>query len=249
MRTISRLFDSHTHALAAVRDLEQAGFDDDQISLVANNADNWHTGEGLGGAVAKDADGDGENDVAEGAGKGAVTGAALGGGAGLLAGLGLLAIPGLGPVVAAGWLASTAVGAAVGAAAGGATGGILGALKDAGHTDEEANVYSEGVRRGGSLVSVRADETEIGRAEQILSQHGGVDASTRGQTYRQAGWTGFDETAAPYTSDQIASERRLYDEERSFARRGDDDTLMPDTDERDRDISRGTTSPSPGRDY
>ncbi len=56
----------------------------------------------------------------------------------------MLAIPGLGPVVAAGWLASTAVGAAVG----GATGGLLGALKEAGHSDEEANVYAEGVRRG-----------------------------------------------------------------------------------------------------
>ena len=75
-----------------------------------------------------DRDGDGVDDRAEGAGKGAGIGAGVGGAAGLLAGLGLLAIPGLGPVVAAGWLAATAVGAAAGAA----TGGIVGALTEAG---------------------------------------------------------------------------------------------------------------------
>ena len=75
----------------------------------------------------------------------------MGGTAGLPAGLGLLAIPGLGPVVAAGWLAATAVGAAAGAA----TGGIVGALTEAGVSEEEAHSYAEGVRRGGTLVSAR----------------------------------------------------------------------------------------------
>ncbi|RYF99943.1 MAG: hypothetical protein EON94_10420, partial [Caulobacteraceae bacterium] len=149
-KTITRLFDSHTQALSAVEDLERSGVDHDKISIVSNNADNWHAGHRHAGrapgeaGVLGDRNGDGENDVAEGAGKGATTGGLIGGGAGLLAGLGMLAIPGLGPVVAAGWLVSTAVGAAIGAAAGGATGGILGALKEAGHSDEEANVYAEG---------------------------------------------------------------------------------------------------------
>ena len=91
--------------------------------------------------------------------KGAGIGGALGGGAGLLAGLGLLAIPGLGPVVAAGWLASTAVGAAAGAAAG----GIVGALVDAGEPEEHANVYSESVRRGGTLVTARVADQDAAR--------------------------------------------------------------------------------------
>jgi hypothetical protein len=67
----------------------------------------------------------------------------------LLAGLGLLAIPGLGPVVAAGWLASTALGAV----AGGAAGGLIGALTAAGVSQEDAHVSAEGIRRGGTLVT------------------------------------------------------------------------------------------------
>lgn len=222
-KTITRLFDSHTSALAAVDDLERAGIHHDKISIVSNNADNWHDGHRHGGGaraagVLGDRNGDGENDVADGAGKGATTGGLIGGGAGLLAGLGMLAIPGLGPVVAAGWLASTAVGAAIGAAAGGATGGLLGALKEAGHTDDEANVYSEGVRRGGTLVSVKAHDDEIPTVEAILNGQRGVDAAVRGDVYRQAGWSRFDESADPYGVEEIARERALYlDESRSFS--------------------------------
>lgn len=251
-RTITRLFDAHTQALDAVEDLERAGVDRDRISVVSNNADNWHagdwrTGRGLEGARLGDANRDGENDVAEGAGKGATTGGVIGGGAGLLAGLGMLAIPGLGPVVAAGWLASTAVGALVGAAAGGATGGLLGALKEAGHSDEEAHVYSEGVRRGGTLVSVKADEDRAGEIEQILNGRRGVDALSRGQAYRDSGWTAFDQNATPYTADEIERERSLYrTEDRSFAARdGEVNTL--DEEERLRRERTGGAVPGLGQ--
>ena len=198
---VTRLFDRHTDALDAVRQLEAAGVGHDRISLMANNADDWH-GEG----DRADAD-----DTGEGAAKGATTGGLLGGGAGLLAGLGMLAIPGLGPVVAAGWLASTAVGAAAGALAGGAAGGLLGALKDAGHSDEDAHVYAEGVRRGGSLVSVKPHGAEeAARAEAILNGSGGITAAQRGEAYRSAGWSRFDDSAVPYDRDQVAAERNRY---------------------------------------
>lgn len=204
---ITRLFDSHTEALAAVTELEAAGIGKDHISLIANNTDKWHDGDGRMGGM--DRDGDGENDAVEGASKGAGTGALLGGGAGLLAGLGMLAIPGLGPVVAAGWLVSTAVGALTGAAAGGAAGGILGALKDAGHTDEDAHVYAEGVRRGGSLVSVKThDTTQAATAERILQGRSGVTAADRMGSYKGSGWSQFDENATPYTTEQIAAQRQ-----------------------------------------
>jgi hypothetical protein len=252
-RTVTRLFDHHTDAIQAVDELERAGISHDRISLVSNNSDNWHAGhqhsgdtDGRGGPLG-DRNGDGENDVADGAGKGAATGGLIGGGAGLLAGLGMLAIPGLGPVVAAGWLASTAVGAAAGAAAGGATGGLLGALKEAGHSDEEANVYSEGVRRGGTLVSVRADDAEADRIEQILNGRRGVDAMTRGQDYRSAGWSGFDHDAQPYTSDQIASERQRYREDRTFAGQDPRDETL-DADRRDRTGGAGISAPIHGAD-
>ena len=97
--TISRLYNNYTDAQRAVRDLEAAGVPHSEISIVANNSDNWFS---TGKKV--DRDHDGVDDRAEGAGTGAGVGAGLGGAAGLLAGLGLLAIPGLGPVVAAGWL-------------------------------------------------------------------------------------------------------------------------------------------------
>lgn len=210
---ITRLFDRHEDAAAAVRQLEDAGVPHSDISLIANNSEGRHLAEGR----RDDAH---DNDTAEGAAKGATTGGLLGGGAGLLAGLGMLAIPGLGPVVAAGWLASTAVGAVVGAAAGGATGGLLGALKDAGHSDEDAHVYAEGVRRGGALVSVRAaNDTDRATTERVLHGVIGVDASVRGAAYRADGWQGFDPAAQPYSADEVAREHGLRGEGRSFAGR------------------------------
>ncbi len=214
-KTVTRLFTSHAEAMTAVSDLEAAGVEQNDISLVASNGDNWHAGHEHASA---DID---ENEAAEGAGKGATTGGVIGGAGGLLAGLGMLAIPGLGPVVAAGWLISTAVGAAAGAAVGGATGGILGALKDAGHSDEDAQVYAEGVRRGGSLVSVRAHDDRAAEVEAILQRRQGVDAAARGAAYRETGWTGFNTDAPAYSADEITRERSRYaaGEARSFGDR------------------------------
>lgn len=210
MSTITRLYDTHTEAMDAVSALEAAGFAEGDISIISNNSDNWHEGHRHHGRSPGDMNGDGENDVAEGAGKGAATGGALGVGAGVLAGLGMLAVPGLGPVVAAGWLASAAAAGVAGAAAGGAVGGILGALKEAGHDDNDAHVYAEGVRRGGTLVSVRVDEAERSRAQAILDESRGWEAGARGAAYREAGWTNFDPAAAPYTTQEIAAERARY---------------------------------------
>lgn len=198
-KTITRLFDDYADAKAAVDALEAHGIPHADISIVANNTHGEHAvGEGKG---VND-----HGDVS----RGTSTGAVLGGAGGLLAGLGLLAIPGLGPIVAAGWLAATAVGAGIGAAGGAATGGIVGALKESGHTEEEANVYSEGVRRGGTLVSVRTDDMEAGQVESMLDANRSVDASTRGAAYRQSGWNTFDPNAADYTPDEVTRERSTY---------------------------------------
>lgn len=240
-RTVSRLFNSHTEAMTAVSELERSGIDRDDISLIASNADNWHEGHRHPGG-----DVDGDNDTAEGAGKGATTGGLIGAGGGLLAGLGMLAIPGLGPVVAAGWLVSTVVGAAAGAAAGAATGGVLGALKDAGHSDEDAHVYAEGVRRGGTLVSVKAKDEDAARVDQILNQHQGVDAVARGSAYRADGWSRFDADAAPYTADEVIRERQRHGESRSFLNQeARDDSLDADRDRR----PGGVSAPPPGSDF
>jgi hypothetical protein len=168
-RTATALFHSYASAADAVSRLEAAGIPHDNISIVSNDESNT-----------------GKYGNHPGTGAGASLGTVVGGGAGLLAGLGMLAIPGLGPVVAAGWLASTLVGAGVGAAAG----GLVGALTDAGVDHSDADAYAEGVRRGGTLVTVRADESQIARATQILDVDGAVDLDERRTAWGQEGWTG-----------------------------------------------------------
>jgi hypothetical protein len=155
--TISRLYNNHEDARAAVRALEDAGVAHGDISILASNADNWYSPDRKVDTYP-DRDLDGRDDRAEAAGAGAGIGATVGGTAGLLTGLGLIAIPGVGPVVAAGWLVATLAGAA-----GGATGSIIGALTQAGVGKEEADSYAEGLRRGGAVVSARVPDADAVR--------------------------------------------------------------------------------------
>ena len=198
--TISRLYDSYNDAEKVVQRLEAAGVPHADISIVANNADSWYDKD-----KTVDRDRDGVDDRAESAGKGAGIGAGLGGAAGLMAGLGLLAIPGLGPVVAAGWLAATAVGAAAGAA----TGGVVGALTESGMSPDDANTYAEGVRRGGTLVSARVADTDQARFDAILNESS-VNLQERAAAWQKAGWTSFDPASKPYGADEVRKERQLY---------------------------------------
>jgi hypothetical protein len=195
-RTITRMFDNHEDAVAVVHDLEAAGFSHDHVSIVANNAGTTlnDTRYRTTDTVVNDAE------EAGGAGVGATAGTIFGGGLGLLAGIGSLAIPGVGPVVAAGWLVATLTGAGVGAAVGAAGGGLVGSLTHAGVPEEDAHVYAEGVRRGGSLVTVRTDELRVADAERILDSRSHVDPALRRSEYQQAGWTKFDETQPAYSS-------------------------------------------------
>jgi hypothetical protein len=198
--TISRLYDNPNDAQKAVRRLEAAGVPPSDISIVANNSDSWFSTD-----KKLDRDRDGVDDRAESAGKGAGIGAGVGGTAGLLAGLGLLAIPGLGPVVAAGWLAATAVGAAAGAA----TGGIVGALTEAGVSKEDAHSYAEGVRRGGSLVSARVADADRARFDAMLNESA-VNLRDRSAAWQKSGWKSFDPTSQPYGAEEVRKERQLY---------------------------------------
>jgi hypothetical protein len=196
--TISRLYDNYTDAQTAVTKLETAGVPHSDISIVANNSDNWFDGK-------KDRDGDGVDDRAEAAGTGAGIGAGIGGAAGLLTGLGLLAIPGLGPVVAAGWLAATAVGAAAGAA----TGGIVGALTEAGVSKDDAPLYAEGVRRGGTLVTAKVADVDKSRLEAVLDTSA-VNLRDRSAAWQKTGWTGYDPASQPFGAEEVRKERTLY---------------------------------------
>jgi hypothetical protein len=202
--TISRLYDSYAQATEAVHNLETAGVPSGDISIVSNNSDNWYS-EKTAGQAPIERDHNGIDDQAQAAGTGVGIGASAGGIVGLLTGLGLLAIPGVGPVVAAGWLASLAVGAAVG----GTAGGIIGALTQAGTSQEDAYMYAEGVRRGGTLVSARVADGDRDRYEALLDRSS-VNIRDRGAAWRKAGWQNFDPNAAPYTAEQIRNERERY---------------------------------------
>lgn len=190
MQTYSRVYDSYASAQQALERLEAMGVPSADISLIANK----HVSEQYSNV-----------DDASGTETGATVGAAVGGGAGLLAGIGLLAIPGLGPVVAAGWLASTLAGAVAGSAAG----GIIGALTDMGVSDEDAHVYSEVVRRGGTLLTVRT-ELSADRINAALDQFGPVEAAVRRRQYLNEGWQKYDPNAPAYqpTREEIERIRR-----------------------------------------
>ena len=176
LSTHTRLFDTYAEAAAAVRDLETAGFSQREVSLLGSKRGD---GPGQGDPGLFNAGGNPE--------AGAAAGTLVGGSVGLLAGLGALAIPGVGPVVAAGWLVAMLTGAGAGAVAG----GLLGSLADAGVQESDAQVYAEGMRRGGTIVIVRSDPASVARAEAILAHHQPVHLATREAAYRAKGWSGY----------------------------------------------------------
>jgi uncharacterized membrane protein len=138
-KKIVGVFQSEQEAVKAIESLKRQGYSSDDISIVARNKDD--------AAAVSDATG---TKAPEGMATGAATGGLLGGAAGLLAGLGLLAIPGIGPILAAGPIAATLTGAAVGAGTGGLVGGLIGL----GIPEEEANRYNNYVDEGNILVLV-----------------------------------------------------------------------------------------------
>jgi uncharacterized protein (TIGR02271 family) len=201
MRTVIGLYEDVNTAQQVVQELVDSGFERDNISIVAQNSTTTtETGE----MAYADSD---DVSAAEGAGVGALGGGVLG----LLAGLGALAIPGIGPVVAAGPL----IGALTGAVAGGVTGGLTAGLIDSGIPEEEAGYYAEGVRRGGTLVSVQAADERASDAAAIMNRYGAVDIDERVSQWRESGWTGFDANAEPYDADTLRTERERYSSRRT----------------------------------
>jgi hypothetical protein len=150
-----RAFPDRASAERAIEDLRAGGWPDDDI-----------------GYIVHDAEAEALEERAERTAEGAVTGAAAGG---LIGGLGAVAvsllIPGVGPIIGGGLLATLLGGAAMGAGAG----GILGAIGGLGVPEEEARFYEEEFRAGRPLVSVRGDRVE--EAAAILHRHGGYDGT------------------------------------------------------------------------
>lgn len=194
MKTVVGTYDNIQTAYAVANDLISAGYSRNDISVIANDVKNEYAPH-MSAADVNTVDVnsvDTTDDVAKGAG----IGAAIGGLGGLLVGLGALAIPGVGPVIAAGPLLAALTGAGVGAV----TGGIVGALVDLGIPDEEAHIYSEGLRRGHVLVIAQAPDSSATAVTQLMERPGLVDIQRQADSWRTSGWKSFDPEREVMTS-------------------------------------------------
>jgi hypothetical protein len=165
MVTLSRLYSDNRTACLVVEDLQAAGLPEDDIGIISRshvdpmeNADTENSGDMI------DRDRDGTDDRTE----AAEEGAAIGGAAGAVAGLGAMMVPGVGAVIAVGWVGAVLAGAL----AGGATGGVIGALLKAGVSENSAGDFAQGIRQGGTLVTVRVMAEDRQRYENILDAGG-----------------------------------------------------------------------------
>jgi uncharacterized protein (TIGR02271 family) len=171
--TVVGLFHNQADAERAIQRLKERGFSESQIGVaIKDRSKQDDLVEGTG------------TQAAEGAATGAIGGGVLGGVIGLLAGVGALAIPGVGPIIAGGTLASTLAGAGIGAAAG----GLLGALVGMGVPEEDAKHFDEGFRSGGTLVTVSAGN----RAEEARAclYESGADLGSMGRGMSSAAVSG-----------------------------------------------------------
>ncbi len=162
---VSAVFDSQSEAERAVSQLRSAGVSDSAVSIIAQQDGKTTTTDGSGAEEAQDIIGK----------------TALGAGAGTLLGIAALAIPGVGPLIAAGAIASVAIpGAALtGAAVGAAAGGLAGLLSDHGVDQEDATYYEDRVNNGGVFVSVDTRDSgfDAQSARAILYNAGGHSSS------------------------------------------------------------------------
>ncbi len=202
---VAALFDTTAQAVRAVEDLVAQGYPRSEVNLIANDVPGEYRPyfDDDGKYVAGEED---NTTAGEGAATGGGIGALLGGTGGVLAGLGLLAIPGVGPALAAGPIVAGLVGAGAGAVAG----GLVGALVTAGLPKEDADRYAEGVRRGGTLLLLHAEPGRAQEAHRILNAHNPVDIDDRTNRWRESGWSGFRHDADPLTRDEVIREREMY---------------------------------------
>lgn len=178
---ITGLFSSYQTAVDVVHQLESQGFSSSDISLVSAHPE-AHDHSGLNQVSETSLDAvEGKDYGAQ-----AIYGAGFGGVAGLLAGLGMIAIPGIGPVVAAGWLITTLVGAGVGAATTPVVGGLISNVIH--HTiaeKEDADFFTKELREGGTIITVRTQTSKVNQASDIMNAHKISDKPLR---IRESSW-------------------------------------------------------------
>lgn len=205
------VFKSRREAENALSALKNSGFTMDKISVLAKDADR---NEEIAGVDVQDRNqmkDDGSKEASEGARIGAVAGTTLGGFGGLLVGLEALIIPGFGPFLAAGTIATTLAGAGLGAAAG----AIVGALTGLGIPEEDAKTYDKRVSQGEYLVLIEGTATEIDRAGSVLRTRGVeewnvYEVSDGGRTDVNTSTVSMDRQTATFR-DETASDLQTID--------------------------------------
>lgn len=165
-KTVVGIFRGQERAKEAIDELKSQGFDEKEISLVAKEK------KGESGNITEEEDKgfEGFSMGQQNLGEGIFAGGALGGITGLLAGAGALLIPGVGPIIAAGPLASFLTGI-VG-------GGLVGGLVDFGIPEERGRHFEERVKRGDILVSVKAEDNEVEQVTSTLERYGAEDVES-----------------------------------------------------------------------
>ncbi len=198
------VFSTRQEAEHALHELNNSGFPMNKISVIAKDANHQSD---IAGVDVQDKVG---NKADEGASTGAVTGGVLGGATGLLVGLGALAIPGVGPIVLAGEIATALATTLAGGAIGAAAGGLIGALVGLGIPEARAKSYNDRVSRGHYLVMVDGDEKEIAQAEAVLTGRGieefGIYDVPGSQT-AAAGYVAPDSLNTTTTTTNVVSDR------------------------------------------
>lgn len=172
-QTLVALYSRQADALEAASELEAGGVQLNDMSLIGPHRADLNAIDTI-------------NSAAEETAEGAVIGAALGGSTGLLASLAVLALPGLGPVLAGGWLLTALGSAGLGASAG----SLVGALAGAGISDTDAETYAEGLQRGIVLLTVRTNDIGVPLVRQVLEAHNPLDPDEHERLWRQEGWPG-----------------------------------------------------------
>ena len=174
----AEIYTIHWHVVdyRAVEMLQEQGFDKRAIGVIGHEEVLRRQLAGRQHAMAEDAS------------AGAISGATVGGILDALAGLGTLAIPGIGTVLAVGTLAAALGGAAAGAVVGAVTGALIGALVGAGVPKEDVQFYAEGMRRGGVLVTLQIENERTLEALKTLRKARMVDVEQRRDEWRREGW-------------------------------------------------------------
>jgi hypothetical protein len=197
------IFSTRAAAESAVDRLVAAGFSNQDVSVLMADND-----------TAREFATEKNTKAPEGTTTGVGVGGVVGGTLGLLAGIGALAIPGVGPLIAAGPI----MGALAGLGVGGAVGGLVGALIGLGIPEYEAKRYEGRVKDGGILVSVHCDTSdEISRAKDVLKQAGGEDIASSGEksvsTHTANTDTTYNDRDRFDDRDRVVSERTVADDE------------------------------------